>query len=605
MDFRSLAQFVTQLVGRSQLAEVAGHTYGGKRDVFKALGYKKALYIEDYWGRFRRNAVANRVVKAAPATMWHGGPEITDTDGDPDDVSPFEQQFAALAYRLRLWPMMYRADVLAGIGRFAVLLIGAPGELDTPLVSCKADDIIYLRAYSEIDTKIFRFDLDPASPRFGMPELYNISRTTMLTPESTNSNVVAKVVHYSRVIHIAEGELDDMVYGEPRLHCIWNDLDDLEKVKGGGSEAFWRRADGGTQFDLDPTIDFGDEENPGASTADATTQAKNLGVQKQIDEMEHGLRKNLLTRGIKIQRMGSDVADFGPEVSSIISCISAGTGIPQRVLTGSEQGKLAAKQDSATWDNRVIDRQHAWAEPCVVRPFIDRMIAIGALPAPENGYEVRWPTIVKMDDEQRANIATKLAELNKLTGETVITGAEIRTRVLDLEALTDAEEEDEDATWLRAQGAEHLSYNERRTMCGYDEYTGNVDVDPYQDVPIGLLPKFAIRVTDPNVPSNAPGGSDDPGAEKGALPGAGGAAPAASGGSFAAAARKRGARSHVHDAADTFRTSTRFRYARSVQYRKEHVEHEQARTRVEEPQRAARDESAEYGIDRLRRELEG
>jgi hypothetical protein len=142
---------------------------------------------------------------------------------------------------------------------------------------------------------------------------------------------------------------------------------DLEKVVGGGAEAFWRRADRGMQLDLDPTIDVSQEQK------DA--------MKVQLEEYEHELRRILTTRGVKINELGSDVADFKSPVDAIMALISAGTGIPQRVLMGSEQGKLAAKQDRANWDNRVTDRQSDFAGPLVLRPFIDKMIAIKALPS--------------------------------------------------------------------------------------------------------------------------------------------------------------------------------------------------------------------------------
>jgi hypothetical protein len=196
-----------------------------------------------------------------------------------------------------------------------------------------------------------------------------VNRTNMASPTSINSAVVGRRVHWTRVLHIADGLLDDNVFGEPRLQCIWNRLDDLEKVAGGGAEAFWRRADAGIQFDLDPTLELDDP-------------AKDA-MKKQVEAYEHEMKRMLTTRGVKIKQLGSDVADFSNSVNSIISLISAGTGIPQRVLMGSEQAKLASKMDRSNWDERVEDRRKDYATPHVVRPFIDRMLELGVLPQPE------------------------------------------------------------------------------------------------------------------------------------------------------------------------------------------------------------------------------
>lgn len=415
----SLRTLTEALLFRSRLANVAGHTYGRLRDLYRALGYKRELFPPDYRSRYRRNAIANRLVKALPLATWRGLELIEDHDESVETI--FEAEWKALDKRLRIVDKFRRADILAGIGRYSIIMMATPGNLEEPLESCSADEIEALWPFAEEDATIQTFETDVNNPRFGLPIFYTVKRTTMTSTTAINSATVGKRVHWTRIHHVADGLLDDNIYGEPRLECVWNLFDDLEKVTGGGSEAFWRRADGGTQFDIDPTLDV-----------DETAQQ---GFQAQILEMEHGLKRNLLTRGMTINRLGSDVADFSAPVQSIISQISAGCGIPQRVLTGSEQGKLAAKQDAANWDTRVTDRQFDYASPCVVIPFVDRLIKLGAITEPMQ-YEASFSSTRQLDDEQRAVVAKQYADINNSMGETVILIDEIR-RVLNYEPMKD------------------------------------------------------------------------------------------------------------------------------------------------------------------------
>lgn len=419
--FRSLAE---ALSFRSKLANISGQMFGGKRDLYKALGYKRDLTVDDFRSEYKRNAVANRIVKAAPLATWRGGAEVIE-DMNPENITPFEQAFIAFDRRLNVIDRLRRADVLAGIGRYAIVVIGAPGDLDTPLVNVNGpDDIKYLQPYAEDDAKILSYEIDALSPRFGLPLYYTLQRP-MIDAFGRNTRAPGVKVHYTRVQHVSDGLLDDNIFGEPRLECVFNRLMDLEKVVGGGAEAFWRRADRGMQVDLDPTMDVSEPQKAAMKT--------------QLEEYEHELRRILLTRGVKINELGSDVADFKSPVDAIMALISAGTGIPQRVLMGSEQGKLAAKQDRANWDNRVTDRQTDFAGPLVLRPFVQRMIEIGALPHPaEDDFAIRFSSITTMDDEQRAEIAKSWASLNTQAGETVVTGDEIRERVLDLPPLPES-----------------------------------------------------------------------------------------------------------------------------------------------------------------------
>jgi hypothetical protein len=418
MSFRTLA---SQLAFRSRLANIAGFTFGGKRDLYRAFGYKRELFPSDYRSRYERNEVAFRIVSAFPEACWRGGAEVIE-DESLDRVTSFEQAVIDLDNRLKLWDALRRTDELSGIGRYAILVLMAPGELDQPLERCGQDDLRMLQPYAEEEATIQEWDADKQSPRFGKPRYYTCRRTTGISSTAINSVNISRRVHYSRVLHVSDGLLDDSVYGTPRLRKVWNRLDDLEKVVGGGAEAFFRRADAGTLFDLDATQEFDPED-----------QKK---LQKKIDEFEHGFRRTLLSRGLDMKVQDAQVAEFDKSVASIMSLISTGTGIPQRVLMGSEQGKLAAKQDRASFDNRVTDRQNDYCGPMVARVFFDRLIELGVLPVPKAGYEVEFTSIKTMDDEQRSTIAAEWADLNKPQGPIIVVPDEIR-KVLGLPPLKD------------------------------------------------------------------------------------------------------------------------------------------------------------------------
>lgn len=418
MNFRALAGTLNL---RNRLAELMGLTFKGARDLYKALGYQRELSALDYRARFDRNEVANRVVKAVANATWRGGAEVWE-DQDPNVDTPFEQAFEELNARLNIWDVFRKTDILGRIGRYGIVLIGAPGELDQPLTSCGPDEIAYLRPYPEENAVVQTYIVDRKDPRYGQPEFYNVKFVLTGANAKTMSTASSRV-HWTRVHHMADGLLEDRVFGEPALQCIWNRLDDLEKVAGGGPEAFWKRADGGLMFNLeDPTL----EMDP----------ASKLEFERQTKEYEHGLRKILLTQGLKAERLGSDVADISSTVTSLMSLISAGTGIPMRVLMGSEQAKLAAKMDRGNWDDRVSDRRLAYAGP-EVKAFLNYLVTLGALPKPADDYEVRFPELKVLDDEQKATVANSWAGLNKPGQHPVVSHDEIRTRVLGLEPWDD------------------------------------------------------------------------------------------------------------------------------------------------------------------------
>lgn len=426
MNIKTLGQLATTLINRSRFANVAGITFGGKRDLYEALGYQRQLFPMDYRSRYNRNGVAARIVECKPQDTWRGGGQLMEND-DPSTDTPFETAWDELNKRLRVWPLFEKVDILAGIGRYAIIVLGAPGVMEEPLEKCSAQELKYLSVYAEEDAVVAEFETDQFNERYGLPKIYNITRTAVKTTAGTSTVTTkgpGKRVHWSRVQHVADGLLDDQVYGTPRLERCWNLLDDLEKVTGGGAEAFWKRADGGLQLDLDPMMDLDDA---------AVEEMK-----QQTEDYVHGLKKVVRTRGMSMNRLGSDVANFKDPVDSVISQISAGTGIPQRVLMGSEQGKLAADQDSIKYYRSIEARRLAFAETHVVRPFVNRMIELGVLP-PSKEYVVQFSQIRTMDDDEKALLASKWAQLNTLPGGIVVLPNEIRERCLGLQPLTPAE----------------------------------------------------------------------------------------------------------------------------------------------------------------------
>lgn len=414
------------LLGRAQFASDAGLSFQDstgtfKRDVNAALGYKAKLTTADYRARYERGGIAERIVEAYPRATWGGGADIQE-DPDPDTSTPFEEAVRSLFKRLNLWARLLRADILAGLGEYSVLLIGAPGPLNTELPRLGGvDDVLYLTPLAEDHAKISALVNDTNDERYGLPLTYDLRLSTISS--GTRSVTVTKSAHWSRIIHIAEGTLENDVLGKPRLRAVWNYLDDLVKNVGGGSEAAWKRMDPGLQVDLDPEGEISDEEEGSLSD--------------EIDEYVHGLRRVIRTRGGKVNILAASVTGFGPNVDTVLQLVSATTGIPHRILTGSERGELASTQDRNNWNDRVAERRREFAVP-VVGDLINRLILAGALPAVES-FDIVWPDSKELDENERAAVVARYAEANskqRASGDSVlITSNEMRDRILDMDPL--------------------------------------------------------------------------------------------------------------------------------------------------------------------------
>ena len=401
------------LLRRMSLLNGTGMTFDGSRDLYQALGYKRELTIIDFRGRVARNGIAAQCNEAMPKSCWRGKGVLVE-DPTVDVVTPFEAAWEGLAKRTKTWQVFERADISAGLGKWAVILIGAPGKLEDEMPKMRGpEDVAFFAVYEEDQAKIETADIeyDTESPLFGYPKYYTIN----VPAASGGANW--KKVHASRIIHVPDNTGSNPLVGESRLLRVWNLLDDLEKMTGAGAEAVWQLANQGYQFniDSDAEIDPAEEQE----------------MRKQMDEFMHGQRRYMRTRKVAVNTFGSETVDFSRNVDTCLSLIAGSIGIPKRILLGSESAELASTQDKANWNRRVMDRRESWCDSTVVRPTVDRLIQYGALPTPKE-YETEWPEVADMTLSEKADVAAKWADLNSKAGEIVVTADEIRDKVLGL-----------------------------------------------------------------------------------------------------------------------------------------------------------------------------
>jgi len=394
---------------RLMMAQALGQTaYEGQRDYYETLGYPPTIKFENYLQRYERQDIAGRIVDLPAQDTWRKPPTVTDSD---DENAPFSQAWNALQERLRVWAYMSRVDKLSGIGHYGALLLGIRGsdKLATPAKegSLKGErDILYLRPFGEGSAEIKTWEEDTSNERYGLPVMYALK----LRPDHADQKV-----HWTRVIHVAEGKLDSETFGTPRLQRVYNRLDDLIKVVGGSAEATWLGMRPGTIFSA----------KEGYKGPESSDELEDL--RETVRKYAHDILRTMFIEGYEPTQVGpAEVVNPGALFEVIVGCIAAASGIPQRVLLGSAQGQMAAAEwDYKQWAGEIAYRQSSYAEPEMLRPFVDRLIWLGALPTPVDGYDVgnvdedgqrRWPMLVEMTAAEMATIqqqrASAIAQLS-------------------------------------------------------------------------------------------------------------------------------------------------------------------------------------------------
>jgi len=254
----------------------------------------------------------------------------------------------------------------------------------------KANDLLYIAPIVEPHAIIKEWDTNIKSPRYGFPEIYQISINIGSTAPIT------KYVHWSRTLHLAENSLENEIYGLPRLEAVYNRLIGLEKLAGGSPEMYWRGA------------------RPGYT---AQAMENSIVNEEQLDDLKeqlsnfvNNLQRWLYVEGLNIQSLSPQVVSPKEHVDVQLQLISAACRIPIRILTGSERGELASSQDERAWLSYIEERREEIGEKSTLRPLIDRLISVGVLSIPKEGYNIEWPATLILSDKDKAEIGKLHAE---------------------------------------------------------------------------------------------------------------------------------------------------------------------------------------------------
>ncbi len=380
-----------------------------RRDIDVECGYPKTITIEQYKYMYEREGMAQRVVDLLPEDSWSMDPHIF--EDEEQEETTFEEAWEALQAEKNLYHYLHRIDELSGVGRFGVLLLGLSdgGNLATPVATVDGEGkvigaenaelkLLYIRAFDESAVIVKTREVDTKNPRYGHPLMYTVTFQESVGADSTTTTKTQEV-HWSRIIHVADNRQMSEVYGTPRMEDVFNRLMDIRKVLSGSGEMFWKGAFPGYAFEVTP------------ETAKDGVELDKDSLREEMENYQNGLQRYLGVIGVTVKSLAVQVADPKSHLESQIRYIAMAKGVPYRIFLGTEEAKLASTQDVTTWNKRVSRRQDKYLTPMVIRPLVDRLIAVGVLPEPESGaYLVEWPDLNSPTDQDKAEVLAKVTE---------------------------------------------------------------------------------------------------------------------------------------------------------------------------------------------------
>ena len=95
------------------------------RNIDEECGYPTSLDVNNYQTIYDRNGIGTRLVRLWPEECWSVTPKVVEDSENTikgnKDLTEFEKQLKILERGFHLNSILFRLDVLSGIGRFGIV----------------------------------------------------------------------------------------------------------------------------------------------------------------------------------------------------------------------------------------------------------------------------------------------------------------------------------------------------------------------------------------------------------------------------------------------------------------------------------------------------
>jgi len=377
----------------SYLSSFLGMQFKNHRDFYTVFGWERRVYSALLTSLYENHGIAKAVNNTPVNTTWRTYPTISSTS------TSFNTELATLNNRLKLYKVMRDVDRVSGIGSYGVIVLQVAGQkLDSPLKTFKIENLRKLSVYKESDVQIFFDTIKNDDTEYN----YKINHYKIGTSE----------IHPSRIIHVAENSLDG-IYGESRIAVIYNQLNDLWKVSGSSAEQFYISAS--LLLNAKAMDGFKIKKSDGED------------LQDSLYELVNKMKGFLVTSGFDIQNIAPPIVSPKDSWEVLEKFISATSGIPRRILFGSEMGQLASSQDQTTYYERIESRQVNYVTDEIIKKLIDKIQAF-ATDFSKAPYTITWQKLSALSDKEVSESVEKYAiSINKI----MLSGAKMPENVLN------------------------------------------------------------------------------------------------------------------------------------------------------------------------------
>lgn len=431
----SARHMLVNRAARSLQAMFPGFGFGSQKHNHAAdFGYPEQITFNDAYEVYCRNPLAHAAVEKTVGKTWEDNPFLQEFQRDGTEKgnqketrveAEIRQRFADL----RVWQHLAECDRRGLVGGYSglILRLADNKQLREPVdrVPGGLDGLVEVIPAWEGQLTVNEWDNDERSPTYGQPKMYAFAESAVGDSKQPRQFSI----HPDRVIIWSR---DGTLNGRSALEPGYNALLDLEKIRGGGGEGFWKNAKSGLSLEID-------------KDAKIENMALAMGVQpvdvvdkldEQVKDFNKGFDASLLMQGITAKPMQVTLPSPEHFFGVALQSFAASVLIPLKILVGSQTGERASTEDSEEWAKVNMGRRTNQAIPAIMS-FVNRLERFGILPAKD--WHLDWSDLTEASMGEKIERASKMADVNQKMGdEVVFTGDNIRG-VVGMEPLSDAE----------------------------------------------------------------------------------------------------------------------------------------------------------------------
>jgi hypothetical protein len=432
----SARQMLLNRATRSLQTMFPGFGFGNQKHNHAAdFGYPDQVTFDLAFDAYCRNPLARAAVDKTISKTWEDNPFLQEfqrdgTKGGKQKETKVEADIRQRFDDLLIWQHMAECDGRSLVGAYSGLILrladNQPFRAPVTRVSGGLLGLVEVIPAWEGQLKVHEWDTNETSDTYGQPLMFHYSESAVGQQKQPRQFEI----HPDRVIVWSR---DGSLNGRSALEPGYNALLDMEKIRGGGGEGFWKNAKSGLSLQIDKDAKIADMAAVmGVDVKDVVDK-----IDEQVEGFNKGFDKSLLLQGITATPVQVTLPSPEHFFAIALQSFAATFAAPLKILVGSQTGERASTEDSSEWakvnmsrrTNRVIPR---------IRAFIARLERFGILP--QKDWHLAWTDLTESSVGEKIDRAVKMADVNvkQPAGEIVFTGDDIRA-VVDMEPLSDAD----------------------------------------------------------------------------------------------------------------------------------------------------------------------